>query len=321
MTVTQTQTYAALAAVALVVVGTSYVVTRGASGPEPTTGSSSAGPSTGQPPLPALQTDAANRAAAVHAAEQVVAQLPTYPGADQTDRSGVLELRGFGLTTLHPPGHTIVRSSWWTVSGASSTTVAHWYAAHPPSGFHTEGGPNGVGGMGDGTTWVDEVYWDQDRAEGRPAVGTSVEVQSTTTETGAGIRITVSSVWSPARPLSSYVQDVSTIDVQSTHEHVGTDGGEQTRHTSYTISDPARVLRAATAYDDLPGMTPVFHSCPMQRDSYTDRVTFHTATGDVVATDRTQSCGAGMTVHRDGHLVDPQLDDLSRLLSVLGLDH
>ena len=67
------------------------------------------------------------------------------------------------------------------------------------------------------------------------------------------------------------------------------------------------MLRAATAYDDLPGMTPVFHSCPMQPDSYTDRVTFHTATGDVVATDRTQSCGAGMTVHRDGHLVDPQL--------------
>ena len=67
-------------------------------------------------------------------------------------------------------------------------------------------------------------------------------------------------------------------------------------------------------------MTPLLHSLPMQVDSYSDRITFHTATGDVVATADTQACGSGAVIHRDGHGLDPQLDDPSSLFAVLGLD-
>ena len=319
MTVSHTQTYAALAAAALVVVGTSYVVTRGSAATGPATGPSSSTPSTGQPPLPTLQTDAANRAAAIREADRVADHLPVLPEATETDRSGVPELAEFGMFLLTPAGHTVTRQRWWTASGTTSATAARWYAAHPPTGFTTEGGATGVGGSGDGRRWADEVTWD-----GTPhgsTSGTSVEVQTTATADGVGIRLTVLSVWPPARPAASFVQDVSSIDVLSTHEQFRSQGGDRTTQRRSTVSDPARVLRAAIAYDDLPGMTPVFHSCPMPMDSYTDRITFHTAAGDVVATERTRSCGSGVTVHRDGHLVDPQLGDPSRLFAVLGLDH
>ena len=306
---------AAAAAVALVAVGTSYVVTRGSDTGRPSADPTRSPGATGQPPLPALQTDAGNRAAAVREAARVTAALPVLPGAVETDRSGVPELDGFGVSLLTPTGHTITRSRWWTVSGTTSKAAALWYAAHPPPGFSSEGGATGVGGSGDGNRWVDEVTWDG--SSGGTTSRTSVEVQTTGKPGGAGIRLTVLTVWPPARPLTSYVQDVSSIDVQSSHVHVGRHG--RTVQRTYTVSDPARVLRAATAYNALAGMTPMIHSCPMQTDSYTDRITFHTATGDVVTVDRSQACGFGMSVRRDGHPVNPPLGDPAALFTVLGL--
>jgi hypothetical protein len=309
---------AAAASVALVAGGTAYVLA-GGSDNTPVAGPDRPGPTTGgqpQPPLPPLQSDARNRALASAAADRVAASLPVYPGAGETDAAGVPELGDNTLSSVHPTGHTVVRSRFWKVSGVRSRAVAEWYAAHPAAGFVSEGG---VGGEGDGHTWIDEVAWDQPQDTNVSQSGTSVEVATTNTAAGVGIRLTVSSAWLPARPVASYVQDVSSVDVRSTHVRYGRH--VHTTHRSFTVRSPTRVLRAAAAYNDLPGLTPILMSCPMIRDQYTDRIVFHTATGDVTAVDRSSACGFGMIVRRDGHLVEPQLGDPLPLLRVLGLHH
>jgi hypothetical protein len=61
-------------------------------------------------------------------------------------------------------------------------------------------------------------------------------------------------------------------------------------------------------------------SCPMAVDSYTDRIVFHTGTGDVVAVARS-SCVVTLEVSRDGNRVAPALEDPGPLFAVLGLSH
>jgi hypothetical protein len=306
---------AVAASVALVAVGTTYAVSQGSGSGEPATPATS-----GQPPLPPLQTDAGNRALAEAAAVRVAAALPAYSGAQETDSAGVPELGDDTLSVVSPGGHTIVRSRYWTVAGVRSRAVAEWYAAHPMEGFRTEGGPNGVGGSSSGSGWIDEVYWDG--TSDNPSLSrTSVEIETTNTSAGVGIRLTVSSVWNPARPIASFVQDVSSIDVHSVHRKYG--HVTHTTRRSFTVSDPQEILRAAIAFNELPGMTPTVHSCPMQMDLYTDRIVFHTATGDLTAVNLSSSsmCGSGMVVHRDGHRVNPELANVDQFLHVLGLDH
>ncbi len=65
----------------------------------------------------------------------------------------------------------------------------------------------------------------------------------------------------------------------------------------------------------------MIHSCPMMRDSWVDKIVFHTASGDLVAIARSGACGFGMSVSRDGRRVAPYLGDASHLLTALGLRH
>lgn len=303
----------AAAAVAVVAAGTSYAghgrEARGAPSGEPTGG-------VHLPALPLLQTDAGNRAAAAAAAEAVLATVDGYPGA--TDSDPIRELGDDTLSTATPAGHTEVRSGFWTVSEAGPEAVARWYAAHPPDGF-SSGGADAVGGEGDGTTWISEVYDDQPGTElGGP--GTSVEVETTRVAAGVGVRVTVSSVWAPARPRTSYVQDVRSIAVRSVHERYGQDTVAPSRR-SFTVTDPARVLRAAEVFDRLSGMTPVSVPCPMSLDVWVDRIVFHSATGDVSLVSTTSACGSGIVVRRDGQPAGPRLAGAATLLPTLGLTH
>jgi hypothetical protein len=305
---------AAAAAVAVVAGGTTYAASRGsnsASGP-PYQGLPAA---KHVPALPPLQTDKANRLKAVAAALAAISRVPAYPGAHETNAAGVPQLGDNTLSSAQPTGHTEVKSRFWTVAGVAPKAVARWYLSHTAGGFRAE---PGVGGQGDGTTWIDEVYWDPSRTSTSQA-GTWAEIQTTRTAAGVGVRVTVSSVWLPARPLASYVQDVSSIDVQSTHDHLGQH--PRSKERTFTVSSSGRVLRAAAAFDALPGMTPMILSCPMMIDTWTDRIVFHTATGDVTAVEHTSSCGFGMSVSRDGRLVNPQLGAPAPLLAVLGLAH
>jgi hypothetical protein len=85
------------------------------------------------------------------------------------------------------------------------------------------------------------------------------------------------------------------------------------------VTDPGQVLRAAIAFNDLPGMTPLALPCPLPLDVYVDRIVFHTATGDVSVAGNSAGCGYGLTVRRDGHQVGPQLARADTFLSTLGL--
>jgi hypothetical protein len=298
--------------VGIIAVGTSYAG-HGPQAEGPQSGSTGDGH---RPPLPPRENDWVNRAAAAAAAATTLAAIGSYPGAVASDP--LRELSDDTLSTVMPTGHTEVRSAFWVVSGVGPRTVARWYAAHPPSGFPS-GGPDAVGGQGDGRTWISEVYDEQGGSE-LGARGTSAEVQTTKIPAGVGIRVTVSSVWAPARPLTSYVQDVTSIDVRSVHERYGRDRVERSVR-SFTVTDPARVLHAAVVFNSLSGMTPMALSCPMALDVWIDRIVLHTATGDVTVVSNSGSCGYGMTVHRDARRVMPLLGGADSLVAALGLRH
>lgn len=305
---------AAAAAVALVAGGTSYALTRATGPAGPSAGATPSPATTGQPPLPELQTDAENRAAAVAEAERTLEQVPVHPGAKP---SGPIPRLSYIYSVSGPASHTVTRTAWWTLPGATPQDVVRWYLHHSMHGYVSDG-PGSASGTGDPTVQF-TTYTARDLGGRVSPSRLDVIVESTTTPSGTGVRVSVQALWPPARPATSYVQDVSSIDVRSSRRVIGTHPSF-TQH-SYTVSDPARVLRAVTAYNSLLGMTPEIHSCPLQMDTFTDRITFHTARGDVVAVNRTQTCGFGMTVHRDGRRVDPQLGDPARLFAVLGLEH
>lgn len=307
----------AAAAVALVAGGTTYVVSQGSGTVPPRV--DPLGPPVAEhiPPLPPRQTDAGNRAEARRAADRLVGQLPVYPGARSSE----------AIPALHPTyasfaesGHTVTRTRWWTVGGGTSRAVARWYAGHPAPGLVSDGGVDSTTRTG-GPTVRYATFSRPGQSETLPPVGGHVLVQTTQLTSGVGVRVTVESVWPPPRPRASYVQDVSSIDVRQIHDlsPVHRLRTEVVRRSE--ITDPGQVLAAERAFDALPGLNQVELNCPLIRSSFADEITFHTATGTVVAVSQSDVCSSGVTVSRDGHRVGPQLGYPSALLRVLGLSH
>jgi hypothetical protein len=306
---------AAAAAVVVVAAGTTYLVSRGSgAGPSagPTSSPTPAAPS-GQPALPPLQTDAGNRLRAMALTELTLARVPSYPGSRTT--SALPELSALYLAD-GPTDHTVVRDRW-SVAPATldARAVAQWYADHPARGYVSDGGVGSASGSDTPT-----VYFAAFQPRGpHPSTAADVLVETTTTSGGVGTRVTTQSVWAPARPLASFVQDVSSIDVQSTHEHHGRH--HHTLQRTSTVSDPARVLGAARVFNALPGQAPYVHSCPAMTDSWTDRIVFHLSTGALTVVSQSSACGVGMSVRRDGRRVAPDLGNAQALLRALGVTH
>jgi hypothetical protein len=308
----------AAAAVALVAGGTAYGLTRGTA-----TGGREQGPShhlgvpvpAGRPPLPPLETDAHNRALALAAVGRLAGRLPAFPGSRRTSRNPVLAR--MGLMSYGPPGNTVTRSRWWSVPGAAPQAVARWYAAHPAAGFRSENGVDSMSSSAPGRPTVTVFATDYGRSgyDVLPPHGESAEIETMAVPGGTVVRATAISIWNPARPAASYVQDVSSIDVRVVHTRIGHRESHRTR--AFTITGPARVLRVATAFDSLPGAPSFVHSCPLIRDISDWRIVFHTATGDVTARYESSNCAAVLTVSRAGHQVGPALGDLTRLLPLL----
>jgi hypothetical protein len=265
-----------------------------------------------------LQTDAENRAAAAREANKAMTAMPVYPGARESGRVPVLA--DMGLMTSGPPKNTVTRTRWWAVSSGYPRAVAAWYAAHPPSGFHTRGGRTSVSsstssGPGQPATTVYAADFGQPGADLLPPHGVSIEVETTAVPGGTAVRVTVLSVWEPARPPASYVQDVSSIDVHVVETHFNRKPHQRQR--SFSVTDPTRVLRIATVFDSLPGYPPFVHGCPMIQDETDYRIVFHTATGDVTAQFMSVACSTGMTVARDDKPVPPALGDAQRFVDLL----
>jgi hypothetical protein len=306
----------AAAAVAVVAAGAMYLVSGGPNDWMPDAGPRTSRPSTlaGKPPLPPLQTDAGNRAEALRTAERVAAALPVYPGARETDAAGAPELSRWTATISGPVAYTETHQRWWTVTGTKAKVVARWYDAHAPARFRSEG----VGGEGDGTTWVNTVdFYPRTRPALSPS-GVSVEVQTLDTAHGVEVRAVVDSVWPPARPLASYVQDVTSIDVSIVTSHLNAPSRDSRR--SFTVASPGRVLAVARVFDALEGYPTFIHSCPAITRYTTYRIVFHTPTGEVTARYMTSVCSMGMQVRRDGAVVPPTLAGADRVITALGID-
>jgi hypothetical protein len=300
----------AAAAVVLVAGGTTYALSRGGGSPAVTTGPPA---SAHQPPLPPLQTDAHNKALAAQAADHVAHTLRVHAGAHPSGRIAAFD--GLG-TSSGLPGYTVARTRWWTVAGASSArSVAHWYAGHPTQGFVSESGSSFSTSAGTGSATVYGVDLDQPHGDGLPPRGVSIEVDTVALPHGSvGVRATVMSIWQPARPRSSYVQDATSIDVHVTHTRYGQT--PHTTHRSFTVRDPARIRAAEVTFDRLQGTGPVVVSCPLMLGVTLDRIVFHTPTGDLTVTAGGTCVDIG-TVHRGGRVVGPGLAFVSELTHAL----
>jgi hypothetical protein len=308
------------AAVALVAGGSTYALTRGPDrfplgGADHRSDIENAGDH--EPPLPPLRTNAENLVAARRAGDRLVGQVPVYPGARSTSAIAALHPT---YATFSVSGHTVTRTRWWTVGQVTSREVAQWYAAHPAPGLASDGGVGSTSRSG-GPAVRFVTFSRIGQVETLPPVGAHVVVETTQLSSGVGVRVRVESIWPPARPVASYVQDVSSIDVRQTEYQ---SAGQHLKTVVYRYSEasqPGRILRAARAFNALVGSNPVELNCAMVRTSWTDRITFHTATGDVVAVTKTSNCGSGVTVYRDGYAVGPTLGYATALLKVLDLSH
>jgi hypothetical protein len=300
---------AAAASVALVVGGTSYLVSGRGDG-DPSAGAHSHGPS--RPTTPVPTDTGVTRAQAAAAASRAIAQVPVFPGAEASNADGVPEL-------TDPPGtgpaaYTVTRSRWWTVSGSTPSAVAHWYAEHPARGFVADGGRGSTSGTGSPTIEFVTFHQPGAPAEVVTPVGVRIALKTTTTSAGVGIRATVESVWSPPRAQASFARDVTSIDVLRTTTRFG----PQVRSTNdrWTITDPAQLGGVVTAFNRLYGSPPFSVPCPMILSQVEYRVVFRSPHSDLVARIST-GCGGGVRVSRDGTMLPPALAALPPLVQAL----
>jgi hypothetical protein len=302
----------AAAAVALVAGGTSYAVSQGRdAGPGP-----SHGPIHPIGPVPPhLTTDAENEATAQHLVNEALTSLPSYPGSRPTEL--VPELRSTSAI-MDIPHYTASRIGYWTADGSAST-VAGWYAAHAPAGFRVQGGlgtMNREGGFD--TPLIHDVYLVQPGHDLLPPRGVQLVVQTVQLATGVGIRVTAVTIWRPARPAESFVDQVTSIDVHERISHFGRK--HRSSRQTWSIESPDQIRSVVTTFNRLPGWPPNPHGCLPIRVDHRYRVLFHTASGDVTVTGSI-SCYDDLTVLRDGHRVGPYLDHGSELAAVLDAAH
>jgi hypothetical protein len=302
----------AAAAVALVAGGTAYVVSQGGDaghaivhGPGLTTGRI-------PPGTRSLTTDAENRAAAEQLVNAAVTALQAYPGVRAV--ASIPELRRTSAAIPNVESFTASRVGYWTVGGSAST-VAEWYARHPPAGFRVQGGAGTVDGEGgSGTPSINDVYLVQPGHDLLPPHGVQIVVQTVQLAQGVGIRATATTIWRPARPAASFVDHVTSIDVREQVTRYGRNA-HRSRH-DWTIDSPRDLRAVVTTFNRLPGWPPIVHGCFPIRVEHRYRVTFRTDAGSVIVTG-TISCYDDLAVRRHGQRVGPLLDDGSRLAAAL----
>jgi hypothetical protein len=321
---------AAAAAVALVAGGTTYALSMRPDGAGPEAPTHHRVTPTLAPTRPQLSTytDAENRAYTRGLVRRLVTRLlaAAPPGARHVTATEVPPLRR--LTTYSGSfggPHAVNASLYWLVPG-SAKTVARWYVAHPLRGYRADGagpgeGPDGgIGGssLANGGWSYDVDFYVPDGASVQGSAG--IQIQATQLGAQTGVRATLFGEWYPARPLSSlvYVREVTSIDVRVVHRRIAPAGS--TTRRSFILTNPARLRRAAIAYNALPGTTPhLYFGCPMMRTSDAYQVVFHTETGEVSLSWDTRSCGYGIAVRRDGQRVGPLIAESPTFLAALGL--
>lgn len=305
----------AAAAVVLVTAGTTYVVTKGHDGRG---GTVKLGPATTQS-TSAEGVTRANRVFAERLADQTLeglrARAGRLPGGSREVRAEQVPALT-KLTSFIGPGvgHNFTRSAFFLAPGEAHE-VALWFAAHPPAGSWSDGGPTGVGGSrnADGS-WSDEADFDyrlSRQTTDRASLASLVQV--TPVGDGVGIRVTVFGSWRPGRPAASYVSGVTSVRVHLTDERL--QRHPRTSHRTWTFTAPGGVGRIVARYNSLPGGGAVGMSCPMPLERRTYRISFTTASGPVTAVG-TSFCGDLVTVRREGHTVPPTVDG-SRLFPFL----
>ena len=238
-------------------------------------------------------------------AERVLASMPVPDGGLRVRAVDVPPLAR-SSTFLGGPNESVTGSGFWLVP-AHPRQLADWYTLNPPPSMTTEGGPHGVGGSRntDGS-WSQELIYDATPTG--PVGHSSALVQVTPVGDRSGVRITVYTYWSPARPLRSFApDDVTAVRIVVVHN------GQRKVTTVDSASDIARLVRT---YDALAGTHALVHSCPFMPNRTQYRITFVSATREISAF-FSGSCDSAWQVSLDGKPLDPALGDDGRLTSLV----
>ena len=206
------------------------------------------------------------------------------------------------LGSLGGPDESVTRTGFWLVP-AEAKQLAHWYTLNPPPGMTPDGGPHAVGGSRntDGS-WSQEVIYNATSTG--PAPHSSALVQVTPVGDHAGVRITVYTSWSPARPAQSFapgdVTAVRMVIIRNGHRSVT------------TIDASSDIARLVHTYNALPGTRALAFRCPFMAHTASYRITFISLTREVSA-HLLGSCDSAWQVSVDGKPLDPALGDEGRL--------
>lgn len=224
----------------------------------------------------------------------LLAAMPRPAGSQSASASQVPALAHTGLS-LSGPDLSPTQVGFWLVPVRDVHALADWYSLHPPAGMTSEAHAIGEGRDADGS-YSDDVFYNGDPSG--PAPGSAAVIELAAVGSNVGVRITVYTSWSPARPTAS----MAPADVSAVRIDVTTDA--KTR--SVSVRDPARIAQLVHAYNALPGTHGFAHSCPLQLHQTSYRLTFLGATGSVVAT-LSASCTPMWTVSANGASLDPAL--------------
>ena len=246
--------------------------------------------------------------AAGREAERVLASMSVPAGAQRVRGADVPPLAR-SSSSLGGPDESVTRTGFWLVP-AEAKQLADWYTLNPPPGMTPDGGPHAVGGSRntDGS-WSQEVIYNATSTG--PAPHSSALVQVTPVGDHAGVRITVYTSWSPARPAQSFapgdVTAVRMVIIRNGHRSVT------------TIDASSDIARLVHTYNALPGTRALAFSCPFMAHTASYRITFISLTREVSA-HLLGSCDSAWQVSVDGKPLDPALGDegrLTRLISEL----
>ncbi|MFT3872421.1 MAG: hypothetical protein QM714_07200 [Nocardioides sp.] len=290
---------------------------------------STGSPSVTTSPSPdGLRTTADNRADALRLLDRTEAsfrdRLAHAPGSPHS--ASVREMpTALSEPTMGIAGAVTSRSRvrfWLTRSSAHD--LARWLVAHPPVGFAADGADEigdpeaGIGESGGAQGHSYYVDFEQTTTDPTAPAAASALVQTATTPDGSGVRVTITGIWRPARPETSYLHDkVTRVDA--------TRVDSQGQRSTITVSDPGTIAGLVEAYNALPGWPPSYHSCPL-RIAPTYRLVFHQVDRIVVVGQPgycdpvwkvRQQTSPESGLQRLGPILDDRVGDLTSLTSAL----
>ena len=251
----------ALAAAAVIALGITVAIAFGSgSGDKPVAGNLPSVPSAPgvQPPSP--------RAAAIRAADTIIATAPVLPGAA---RKAEPPLAVLDQPDSIPGAQHVQRTAFWTAPGDVAAALAY-YKSHPPTDMHASGSSSGAGPDRPSTS---SLYFAADEFR-------SVQFTLAPFDGGVAVRADAQVLWAPSRATADMVPaPVTSVEVTVVRKNPQAHQGAPT--VQRTLTDDAARALADFVNSMSRAVRTGYVSCPamLGGEQWSDTLVFHS--GDV----------------------------------------